>query len=107
MPIHAAFIVPHPPLIIPQIGRGEEKKIQNTVDAYEKIGQRIAEIKPQTIIVISPHSIMYSDYIHISPGSEGRGDMGRFNAKDVEIKKKYDSSFISALCEAAKRNNIS
>jgi AmmeMemoRadiSam system protein A/AmmeMemoRadiSam system protein B len=107
MPIHAAFIVPHPPLIIPQIGRGEEQKIQNTIDAYEKIGQRIAEIKPQTIIVISPHSIMYSDYIHISPGSEGRGDMGRFNAEDVEIKKKYDSSFVSALCKASKRNNIS
>src|SRR5450830_943965 len=73
MPIHAAFIVPHPPLIIPKIGRGEEKKIQNTVDAYEIIGQRIAGIKPQTIIVISPHSIMYGDYIHISPGPGGRG----------------------------------
>lgn len=107
MPIHAAFIVPHPPLIIPKIGRGEEKKIQNTVDAYEIIGQRIAGIKPQTIIVISPHSIMYGDYIHISPGPGGRGDMGRFHAEDVEIKKKYDSSFIFALCEAVKRNGIS
>jgi len=107
MPVHAAFIVPHPPLIIPEIGRGEENKIQNTVDAYEKIGQRIAEIRPQTIIVISPHSIMYGDYIHISPGPGGRGDMGHFHAEDVEIKKKYDSSFIFALCEAVKRNGIS
>ena len=107
MPIHAAFIVPHPPLIIPEIGRGEENKIRNTVDAYDKIGQKIAEIRPQTIIVISPHSIMYGDYIHISPGPGGRGDMGRFHAEDVEIKKKYDSSFIFALCEAVKRNNVS
>ena len=87
MPIHAAFIVPHPPLIIPEVGRGEEKKIQNTIDSYDLVGKRIAEIKPQTIIVISPHSIMYSDYIHISPGAGGRGDMGRFHASNVEIKK--------------------
>ena len=107
MPIHAAFIVPHPPLIIPKIGRGEENKIHNTVNAYDQIGQRIAEIRPQTIIVISPHSIMYGDYIHISPGPGGRGDMGRFHAEDVELKKKYDSSFIFALCEAVKRNNVS
>jgi len=107
MPIHAAFIVPHPPLIIPEIGRGEEKKIRNTIDSYERVGQRIAAIKPQTIIVISPHSIMYGDYIHISPGPDGRGDMGRFHAENIEIKKKYDSSFISSLCEAVKRNGIS
>lgn len=106
MPIHAAFIVPHPPLIIPEVGRGEEKKIQKTVDSYDFVGKRIAEIKPQTIIVISPHSIMFSDYIHISPGPGGRGDLGRFHAENVEIIKKYDSSFITALCNAAKRNGI-
>ena len=107
MPIHAAFIVPHPPLIIPEIGRGEENTIRNTINSYEKVGQRIAAIKPQTIIVISPHSIMYGDYIHISPGPDGHGDMGRFHADNIEIKKKYDSSFISALCEAVKRNGVS
>ena len=106
MPIHAAFIVPHPPLIIPEVGRGEEKKIQNTINSYEIVGKRIAEMKPQTIIVISPHSIMYGDYIHISPGPGGRGDLGRFRAEDVEIKKKYDSTFIFALCEAVKRNGV-
>ena len=37
--ITGAFMVPHPPLIIPEIGRGEEKKIQNTIDAYHEIGR--------------------------------------------------------------------
>lgn len=107
MPIQAAFIVPHPPLIIPEVGRGEEKRIQSTIDAYNDVGRRIAAIRPQTIVVISPHSVMYADYIHISPGPGGRGDLGRFHAPDVILKKKYDSPFISALCEAAGNERIS
>jgi hypothetical protein len=30
MSLIGAFIVPHPPIIIPEIGRGEEKKISHT-----------------------------------------------------------------------------
>lgn len=58
MAIKACFIVPHPPLILPQIGKGEERGIQKTIDAYEKIGKEISQLKPDTIIVITPHSIM-------------------------------------------------
>ena len=72
MAIKMSFIAPHPPLIIPEIGRGEQRKIQKTIDAYDKIAKQIAEIKPDTIIITTPHSIMYSDYIHISPGKKGK-----------------------------------
>ena len=33
MSVVAAFAVPHPPIILSEIGRGEEKKIQKTIDA--------------------------------------------------------------------------
>ena len=29
-------MVPHPPIILPEVGRGEEKKISQTNTAYEK-----------------------------------------------------------------------
>ena len=34
MPILAAFMVPHPPLIVPEIGRGSEAEILETTRAY-------------------------------------------------------------------------
>ena len=58
--IKGAFMVPHPPLIVPEIGRGEERKIKNTVCAYHEIGRRIAGLKPETIVLISPHQTMYA-----------------------------------------------
>ena len=35
MSILAAFMVPHPPMIIPEIGRGSEEQIRETIKAYE------------------------------------------------------------------------
>lgn len=44
MGILAGFMVPHPPLIVPEVGAGEERKIQNTVDAYKEAARRIGAL---------------------------------------------------------------
>ena len=31
MPIAAAYMVPHPPMIVPEVGRGSEKQIEKTL----------------------------------------------------------------------------
>lgn len=107
MSLNMAFIVPHPPLIVPDIGRGEERNIQDTVDAYDNIARMIADFMPETIIVASPHSVMYGDYIHISPGEGAEGDFGRFGAPGVSISKAYDRELVDELCGAAERAGIS
>ena len=67
MPILAAFAVPHPPIILPEVGRGEEKKIQKTIDAYETVMAQAAQLQPDTLIITSPHAELYLDYFHITP----------------------------------------
>lgn len=107
MAIQHAFVVPHPPLIIPEVGRGEQLKIHETVDAFNRVGQEIAEIKPDTVILITPHSVMYGDYIHISPGEGAAGDFARFGAPQIKMNKQYDTEYVSALCEEAQKAGIS
>jgi AmmeMemoRadiSam system protein B len=101
MGISAAFMLPHPPLIVPEIGRGEEQKISKTVDAYHEAARKIAAHKPETVIVISPHQTMYADYFHISPGSCAQGDFGRFGAPHVTIQAGYDTQLVQLLCRQA------
>ena len=76
MAVKGAVMVPHPPIIIPEVGRGEEKKIKETSDSYRRAAAKIAEWDPDTVIVISPHSVMYADYFHISPEQGRRGTSG-------------------------------
>ena len=50
MSIAAAYMVPHPPMIVPQVGRGSENQVLKTIQAYEAVASEIAEIKPETIL---------------------------------------------------------
>ena len=97
MPVTGAFILPHPPIILPEVGRGEERKIQKTIDSFREIAGRIRDLKPETIVLTSPHSILYADYFHISPGKEARGTFGQFRAPGVVVSAAYDTEFVSDL----------
>ena len=101
MGIVAAFMVPHPPLIVADVGRGEEKKIQHTRDAYVEVARRISELQPETIVLLSPHQVMYADYFHISPGTGAKGDFGQFRAGHVKMEVSYDTEFVNKLRELA------
>ena len=106
MSVIGAIMVPHPPIILPEVGKGEEKKISATATAYEKAAALAAELKPDTIIIASPHSIMYADYFHISPGRSAKGDMSRFGAPGVKISAEYDTEFVRRLEEIAKAEDF-
>lgn len=106
MSILAGFMVPHPPLIIPQIGKGKELEIQDTIDAYQKAALEIAALKPETIVLLSPHQIMYTDYFHISPGRSATGDFSQFHAGQVRLKVSYDTEYVKALEQLAGSRNL-
>ena len=106
MGIKAAYMVPHPPLIVPAVGRGGEKDIIETTRAYERVAEHIAKIAPDTIIITSPHSVMYADYFHISPGTGSAGDFARFGAPQVSFDVDYDTEFVERLEKLLKQNKF-
>ena len=107
MSVLAAFMVPHPPMIVPEVGKGSEKQILETTLAYERVADETAALKPDTIIVLSPHSVMYSDYFHISPGSGATGSFREFRAPGVRFSEKYDTVLVRKLCELADAEGLS
>lgn len=106
MPVIASYMVPHPPMIVPRVGRGSEQQIQQTVRAYEAVAAQIAEIRPETIIITSPHALMYADYFHISPGKQASGDFGRFRAPEVCFRETYDTELVKKICVLAGRSGF-
>lgn len=106
MPLLAGYMVPHPPIAVPEIGRGEELKITDTLASFDEVADDIARIKPDTIILTSPHSILYRDYFHISPGRSAIGDFSRFGARNVTFSTQYDEELALAISFEADKAGI-
>lgn len=102
----AGYMVPHPPIAAHEIGRGRERKIQPTLDSYAEAARDIAEMKPETIILTSPHSVMYRDYFHISPGTGATGSFSQFRAGQVHFSVKYDVKLRDAIVSEAEKNGF-
>lgn len=101
------YLMPHPPLIIPTVGKGEEKTIQNTIDACNKIGEEISNLKPETVVIITPHGTMFSDAIAISNEEYIKGDFSQFRDFDTHIEGTIDKEFNEELINICERENIS
>ena len=80
MSVIRGIMVPHPPMIVPAVGKGSEKTIELTAGSYEKAADFIVASDPETIVISSPHATMYSDYFHISPGKHAAGSFAGFGA---------------------------
>ena len=106
MSVVAAFAVPHPPLIVPAVGRGREKGIQATIDAYREVGRRVAALAPDTVVISSPHTVMYADYLHIAPGAGARGSFAQFGAPHAGARVRYDRDFAHALATTGQAEGI-
>jgi aromatic ring-opening dioxygenase LigB subunit len=55
MPLVSAALVPHPPLIIPSIGREHARLLEKTAAAFAHLNMSFAAAAPETFLVISPH----------------------------------------------------
>lgn len=106
MSILAAYAVPHPPLIIPAIGAGREQEIEATVRAYHETMCAAAELRPDTVVIISPHATAYDDFFHISPGEAAEGNFSAFGHPEITIGIEYDVDFVRALSQAAGERDV-
>lgn len=106
MYLTGGIMAPHPPLILPQIGKGEEAGIEKTSEAYREAMRELAAPKPETVVVISPHATMYADYFHISPGTRARGDFSQFGRPEISFEVSYDEELTEAIEKAASEMGV-
>ncbi len=51
-----ACLVPHPPIILPSVGsETDRKEVKKTIQSLEELGKQLAKIKPDCLVITSPH----------------------------------------------------
>ena len=106
MGLLAAYAVPHPPLIVPAVGQGQEETVADTVAAYEEIARRVASHDPDVIVIASPHAPFYRDGFFISNADEETGSMAPFGQPQATVTTRGDGEFTQAVADRLARRSI-
>lgn len=100
MALVSALFVPHPPIILPEVGHGEEQAIQATITAYHQAAEHVRRSRPDTLVVLSPHAPFHPQAFTVSTAVQESGHLGRFGAPQVKIDVETDRELIDVLARS-------
>lgn len=106
MSLQGFYLLPHPPIVLPEIGKGMEAKISDTSKSFNAIGREIGEKSPGTIIIITPHGVMFQDAISISYQDEIHGDLKNFGVPSVSMKLPVNKALSEKIYELSYNDNV-
>lgn len=104
--IISGYVFPHPPIVIPEVGRGNESGAQKTIDACNKAAKMISTERPSTIVITTPHGPVFQDYIYMSMTKELKGSFANFGAPNVLMQFENNAALAESISRLAGRKGI-
>lgn len=100
-------IVPHPPIIVPAIGKSNLTKAQKTVEGMSAWAKDCMAKQPDTVVIISPHGPVFQDAIGITATERVTGDLGSFGAPQVGADLENDLELVDAILNHSRQRQVS
>ncbi|MBL7058707.1 AmmeMemoRadiSam system protein B [Patescibacteria group bacterium] len=100
--IISAYILPHSPLLIPSVGRENIIRFKHTRGSMERVALLIANDKPETILLITPHGMHSNSSLVLNVAQQyilNFKDFGDFSNRltfkpDVETMREIQNLFV-------------
>ena len=96
-----ACISPHPPVLVPEVGRGREAETARTIGALRQVADELGQQHPETVIVISPHGPLQPRAMGISTAPRAVGSFLQWGAPTVSFSFDSDEEAVALLEEEA------
>lgn len=103
MAILSAYLLPHQASMLLKQKSGAYEK---TLLSYKEVGEQIARLKPDTIIVVSPHMESYRDYVQIADGEVGTGTMSYSSRGEYKFRFLYDRQLAREIASVCSVNSF-
>jgi AmmeMemoRadiSam system protein B len=94
-------IAPHPPIMVPEVGREAAAEVRGSIDAMRELTARIIACGAETIIIISPHAPLEARAFVAYYETELRGDFANFRAPQATISAPLDTELLEAITSSA------
>ncbi len=106
MPVVFCGICPHPPIMVPEVGRGRDGEVAKTKEAMLELGRRVKQSGAETLVMITPHGTVFADAVAVNTLPELRGDLAQFGAPEVRFAVPADVELVREIKNAAGAKKI-
>lgn len=98
-------IAPHPPIMVPEVGRESIGGVVNSIEAMAELSKRLIESGAESVILISPHAPLEAESFVAYGGPEVHGDFANFQAPEIFFALNVDEDLLTAIKGAATTEN--
>ncbi|MDR1702260.1 MAG: extradiol ring-cleavage dioxygenase, partial [Sporomusaceae bacterium] len=102
----ACALMPHPPMMVPEIGKENLAKIKATVEAVTAAAGAIKQTNPETVVIITPHGAVFKDAVAVSVHPRLRGSLEQFGAPEVALAFETDGQLIKHIVRHCARLGV-
>ncbi len=101
-----AGIAPHPPIMVPEVGRDAIVDVRSSIDAMAALTERVIRSGAETVILISPHAPLEAYAFVAYDGPELYADFANFRAPAATVQAQLDEKLLSEITRAASDQNL-
>src|SRR6267143_800404 len=96
-----AGIAPHPPIMVPEVGRESSIEVQNSISAMAELTARVISSKAETVVIISPHGPLEANAFIAYDGPQLFGDFANYRAPTATVHAELDDELFDEITRAA------
>ncbi|HXG41382.1 MAG TPA: AmmeMemoRadiSam system protein A [Dehalococcoidia bacterium] len=101
MGIVYACVSPHPPIIVPEVGRGREREVRRTLDALAQVAAEMASHRPELAVLAAVHGPLHPASFTLLDADRAEGDFAQWGAPQVQLSFPVDREAVEAVREEA------
>jgi AmmeMemoRadiSam system protein A/AmmeMemoRadiSam system protein B len=102
-----AGIAPHPPIMVPEVGRDAIVEVRRSIDAMAELTERVIRSGAETVILISPHAPLEPDAFVAYDGPQLYADFADFRAPTATVHARLDDELLTEIARTAAEQNLS
>lgn len=100
-----AGIAPHPPIMVPEVGREAISEVRGSIDAMRDLTERLIACGAESVVLISPHAPLEARAFVAYNDTQLYGDFANFRAPDAKVEAPLDKELLRAITDAAAEQN--
>lgn len=94
-------IAPHPPIMVPEVGRDSIAEVRGSIAAMAELTRRIIQSGAETVVIISPHAPLSPDAFVAYHSQPLHGNFANFRAPGTTVEFPIDEELLTGIVNAA------